>query len=235
MRDFRDAKAMAHALRDALNSRAVETTHSESLELIAKAFGYDNWNILAAKIETAKSYAMLAPAATQEPAQPKTLYCSFCCKSQHEVRKLIAGPSVYICDECVGLCLDIVRDEALIWKVLHLLSEGEKSGNDAHAIAVEHVRGETTEHVASYVRNSRNCAEYNRLLLRYINRRLGGEGGEPAPASDLPALQQFAHLNVKTNEELLALRLQTERVLKLYEDATRVGATVLAERGTRLE
>src|SRR5690242_16312834 len=54
MRDFRDAKAMAHALRDALKSRAVETTHSESLELIAKAFGYDNWNILAAKIEAAE-------------------------------------------------------------------------------------------------------------------------------------------------------------------------------------
>jgi hypothetical protein len=51
MRDFRDAKAMAHALRNALKSRAVDTTHSESLELIAKAFGYDNWNILAAKIE----------------------------------------------------------------------------------------------------------------------------------------------------------------------------------------
>ena len=42
MRDFRDAKAMAHTLRDALKSRAVETTHSESLELIAKVFGYDN-------------------------------------------------------------------------------------------------------------------------------------------------------------------------------------------------
>ncbi len=54
MRDFRDAKAMAHALRDALKNRAVETTHSESLELIAKAFGYDNWNILAAKIEAAE-------------------------------------------------------------------------------------------------------------------------------------------------------------------------------------
>jgi Glyoxalase superfamily protein len=39
MRDFRDAKAMAHALRDALKVRAVETTHSECLELIAKAFG----------------------------------------------------------------------------------------------------------------------------------------------------------------------------------------------------
>lgn len=40
-----------------------------------------------------------------------TLYCSFCGKSQHEVRKLIAGPTVYICDECVELCMDIIREE----------------------------------------------------------------------------------------------------------------------------
>ncbi|MFC7459141.1 ATP-dependent Clp protease ATP-binding subunit ClpX [Hydrogenophaga defluvii] len=41
----------------------------------------------------------------------KSLYCSFCGKSQHEVKKLIAGPSVFICDECIDLCNDIIRDE----------------------------------------------------------------------------------------------------------------------------
>ncbi len=41
----------------------------------------------------------------------KMLYCSFCGKSQHEVKKLIAGPSVFICDECVDLCIDIIREE----------------------------------------------------------------------------------------------------------------------------
>src|SRR5438045_6989545 len=40
-----------------------------------------------------------------------TLYCAFCGKSQHEVRKLIAGPTVFICDECVELCMDIIREE----------------------------------------------------------------------------------------------------------------------------
>ena len=40
----------------------------------------------------------------------KLLYCSFCGKSQQEVRKLIAGPSVYVCDECVELCNDIIKD-----------------------------------------------------------------------------------------------------------------------------
>jgi ATP-dependent Clp protease ATP-binding subunit ClpX len=44
----------------------------------------------------------------------KLLYCSFCGKSQHEVRKLIAGPSVFVCDECVELCNDIIRDEYVI-------------------------------------------------------------------------------------------------------------------------
>ena len=50
-----------------------------------------------------------------------TLYCSFCGKSQHEVRKLIAGPTVFICDECVELCMDIIREETK--------SSGLKSGD----------------------------------------------------------------------------------------------------------
>ena len=40
-----------------------------------------------------------------------TLFCSFCGKSQHEVKKLIAGPTVFICDECVELCMDIIKEE----------------------------------------------------------------------------------------------------------------------------
>ncbi|MFN4058976.1 MAG: ATP-dependent Clp protease ATP-binding subunit ClpX [Roseinatronobacter sp.] len=46
-----------------------------------------------------------------EKDSKNTLYCSFCGKSQHEVRKLIAGPTVFICDECVELCMDIIREE----------------------------------------------------------------------------------------------------------------------------
>jgi ATP-dependent Clp protease ATP-binding subunit ClpX len=53
----------------------------------------------------------------------KLLYCSFCGKSQHEVRKLIAGPSVFICDECVELCNDIIREEIQ-------QGQGVKAGND---------------------------------------------------------------------------------------------------------
>ena len=48
---------------------------------------------------------------TEKASGEKLLYCSFCGKSQHEVRKLIAGPSVFICDECIELCNDIIREE----------------------------------------------------------------------------------------------------------------------------
>ncbi|HVW92247.1 MAG TPA: ATP-dependent Clp protease ATP-binding subunit ClpX, partial [Devosia sp.] len=49
---------------------------------------------------------------TSGESSKNTLYCSFCGKSQHEVRKLIAGPTVFICDECVELCMDIIREES---------------------------------------------------------------------------------------------------------------------------
>ena len=51
------------------------------------------------------------PSNTGDADHNKLLYCSFCGKSQHEVRKLVAGPSVFVCDECVGLCNDIIREE----------------------------------------------------------------------------------------------------------------------------
>jgi hypothetical protein len=66
MRDFRDAKAMARALRDALKAKAFEITHTEALELIANAFGYENWNILSARIEAAERPAA---ASTPVPAE----------------------------------------------------------------------------------------------------------------------------------------------------------------------
>ena len=55
----------------------------------------------------------------------KNLFCSFCGKSQHEVKKLIAGPSVFICDECIDLCNDIVRDELASTTTV---GEGAKAG-----------------------------------------------------------------------------------------------------------
>ncbi len=71
----------------------------------------------------------------------KLLYCSFCGKSQHEVRKLIAGPSVFVCDECVDLCNDIIREE------IQEAADSEKrtslpSPQEIHAILDEYVIGQ---------------------------------------------------------------------------------------------
>ncbi len=68
----------------------------------------------------------------------RLLYCSFCGKSQHEVRKLIAGPSVFICDECVGLCNDIIRDDT---------PQGEDTDSH-HRLPTPH---EINQHLNEYV------------------------------------------------------------------------------------
>ena len=219
MRDFRDAKAMAHALRDALKNRAVETTHSECLELIAKVFGYDNWNILSAKIEdaaVASDDRSLSVAAQNDPTPPKTLYCSFCGKSQHEVRKLIAGPGVYICDECVELCTDFVDDE----KELSRLLEGDAENASTMSI----------EELARYVERGRKGVERNQLTLRAIERRLAVRDGEATPKDDILALPRFSYLRNKTREELVTLQQIARHQLSRYEDALRLAMTALGAR-----
>ncbi len=70
----------------------------------------------------------------------KILYCSFCGKSQHEVRKLIAGPSVYICDECVELCNDIIREE--LEEVGSTEQEQLPTPKDIHAFLDDFVIGQ---------------------------------------------------------------------------------------------
>ena len=76
---------------------------------------------------------------SDKPGSEKLLYCSFCGKSQHEVRKLIAGPSVFICDECIELCNDIIREE----------SQGEQAGRGAKSdLPVPHeIRGILDQYV----------------------------------------------------------------------------------------
>jgi hypothetical protein len=231
MRDFRDAKAMARALRDALKAKAVETTHSESLELIAKAFGYDNWNILSAKIEAAESplsaQGSLSPSGTQnDPAPPKTLYCSFCGKSQHEVRKLIAGPEVFICDECVDLCTDIVEPDD-DKELFRLMKGDEESGRPADPPLLELARGMSTEELAHYLERGRKGVERNRLALQGIQRRLARRDAE-MPADHISALSRDQ--KDEAREKLVALQLKAQRELRRYEDALRIATTVLSER-----
>lgn len=68
----------------------------------------------------------------------KLLYCSFCGKSQHEVRKLIAGPSVFVCDECVDLCNDIIREE---------IQEQESSGEDRKLPSPQEIKDTLDDYV----------------------------------------------------------------------------------------
>jgi ATP-dependent Clp protease ATP-binding subunit ClpX len=69
-----------------------------------------------------------------------TLYCSFCGKSQHEVRKLIAGPTVFICDECVELCMDIIREESKA--VLGKSKDGVPTPKDIRKVLDDYVIGQ---------------------------------------------------------------------------------------------
>jgi ATP-dependent Clp protease ATP-binding subunit ClpX len=69
-----------------------------------------------------------------------TLYCSFCGKSQHEVRKLIAGPTVFICDECVELCMDIIREEHKTTLVKS--RDGVPTPRDIRAVLDDYVIGQ---------------------------------------------------------------------------------------------
>jgi hypothetical protein len=231
MRDFRDAKVMARALRDALKAKAVEATHSESLEMIAKAFGYDNWNILSAKIEAAEPHLspqdLSSPSDTQDdPAPPKTLYCSFCGKSQHEVRKLIAGPEVFICDECVELCTDIVEPDN-DKELFRLMKGDEETGRPADPPLFELARGMSTEELAHYVERGRKGVERNRRALQSIQRRLARRDDE-MPAGDISALS--GEPGDKARESLVALQLKAQRELKRYEDTLRIATTVLGDR-----
>jgi hypothetical protein len=231
VRDFRDAKAMAHTLRDALKAKAIQTSHSECLELIANAFGYENWNILSAKIEAARSGVPDAGAPSRAgaigPQSTDTLYCSFCGKSQHEVRKLIAGPTVFVCDECVELCNDIIENE----EIMNLFAEDDERGDQSYPAAFAHVRGKSTEQLVSDVVRANKHVERWRLNLEQIRRKLSMRDEQVPADGDVLASPGFAYLKNKTKEDLLALQQQHERALKRYEDAQRITATVIGERG----
>jgi hypothetical protein len=230
MRDFRDAKAMAHALRSGLQAKAIETTHSECLELIAKAFGFDNWNILAAKIEAASPSASaappLAPAPAPDPAPPTpTLYCSFCGKSQHDVRALVSGPTSLICDECVAICNDVIEDRE-IWE---LLKADEAGGSRADASALAHIHGLSTEEVATCADRSQRGVDRSRLELQRIQRALALQEGA-GPTADELALPDISQMRNKPKGELLRSKAGYERTLNLYERMLRIATAVLSER-----
>ena len=224
MRDFRDAKAMAHALRDGLKAKSVETTHSECLELLAKAFGCESWNVLSAKIEAAQSPEPDRRA--QDPVVKKVLSCSFCGKTQHEVKQLIAGPSVFVCDECVGLCNDVIDDN----EFLALFEADEERGDRSYLSALEYMRVRSTDQLTRHIEASQKGAERRRLELQQIKRKLAMRDDEVVPDTDVMATPRYAYLKNIPKEDLVALQRRLERDLKRYEDAQPFVATMVGER-----
>jgi hypothetical protein len=213
MRDFRDAKVMAHSLRDALKVKAMEITHSESLELIAKTFGYENWNILSAKIDVAQPRSG-ETVGHQGPTPPAVLYCSFCGKTQHEVKALVAGPHVFICDECIDLCSDIIDEQLL------RLIEGDEAS----------ARAMSTERLSHYVEHARKGEQRNRLVLQRIERMLALRHNAGPVDDDILVSSGIIHLKNKTTDELLVMQRFSQDQLKRYEQALRTAMPVLSER-----
>ena len=210
MRDYRDAKGMARSLRDALSAKALPTTYSESLELIAKAFGYDNWNILAAKIDAAQPRADVQKSAEHG----NLLCCSFCGKNQNEVRKLVAGPAVYICDECVDLCTDIVDDQLL------LLIKGDEDS----------ARAMSTDRLLHYVEHAHSMVQRIRSALQRIERVLALRKNAGAADDEELASASFAQLKNKTTDELLVMQKVSQDQLKRYQQALRTAVPIIDER-----
>ena len=234
MRDFRDAKAMAHALRDGLKARAIDITHSASLELVAQAFGYENWNILAARIEAAQpqepSPSVPARANATDTDAAAILRCTFCHKPQHESRLLIAGPSsTYICNECVDICNDMVDDND-DRTILDIVEADEESAEETYPALSDFLRGKSAKEMASYVERARKGAERHRRTTQCIQRRLAMREGETPAKGDILASAKFAYLGAQTRDKLVALEQQAERQVKRYEAVRRTAEMMMAER-----
>jgi hypothetical protein len=228
MRDFRDAKAMAQSLRLALTDQTITVTHSQSLELIAKAFGLDNWNILAAKIEAEKPADRPEPA-TAEPG--KTLYCSFCGKSQYDVQKLIAGPTAFICNECVNLCDGIMLEG----DVTRLLKAAQASRPDADPLdtAREAFRDFSDERLAACRKSLADGLEHMAWGLRATTEALERKPGEP-PRPDPYAEARgwkLEPLADRSREQILAQKAELERRAAESRRGAELIERVLAERG----
>ncbi|MGB3718785.1 MAG: ATP-dependent Clp protease ATP-binding subunit ClpX [Proteobacteria bacterium] len=113
--------------------------------------------------------------------EKNTLYCSFCGKSQHEVRKLIAGPTVFICDECVELCMDIIREEnknTLVKSRDGVPTPQEiKAVLDSYVIGQEHAKRVLSVAVHNHYKRLNHASKNNDVELAKSNILLIGPTG----------------------------------------------------------
>jgi hypothetical protein len=227
MRDFRDSKAMAQSLRQALSERSATVTHSESLELIAKAFGLDNWNILAARIEAARPPEPL-PAIEDGP---KTLFCSFCGKSQHHVQSLIAGPEVFICNECVGLCDGVLVDQ----RIGKEIAEARARHPDAEPLAAEaEVLGAYDDaELLTSQRSATGWLEHIEWSLAQVEAALEGKPGAPWRPDERAVKRGWTRdpLAGKSREAILAQKTDLQRQQAQVSQRLGVVRRILGERG----
>lgn len=230
MRDYRDAKTMAQALRKGLAAQDVSLTHSQSLELIAQAFGLDNWNILAAKIE-AERLSRPQPAPTSSGM--KTLYCSFCGKSQYAVQTLIAGPDVFICNECNELCDGILFDAKLGRAIGEALA---LPGADPTAAVADVLMGYGDDQLLTLRKSNTNWSEHIEWAMRAAAARL--DGGEPpgpwphdADAAERRPGWRSDPLARKSDEEVAQQRATLAAQLPRVRERLLLIERVLEERG----
>jgi len=228
MRDFRDAKAMAHSLRQALSDKSVNLTHSESLELVAKAFGLDNWNILAAKIGAERPADRPEPAAA---ASGKTLYCSFCGKSQYEVQKLIAGPTAFICNECVDLCDGIILEGDIGRRLEVALAK--RPDTDPLEAAREAFRDFSDERLATCHKSFVDGLEHMEWGLRQTTEALERKPGErwrPDPYAEARGWK-LKPFEGQSHDQILRRKAELERRALAARRGADLIARVLQERG----
>ena len=230
MRDFRDSKTMAQSLRTALADTSVTVTHSQSLELIAKAFGYDNWNILAAKVEAEKPPPLAEPAPAQDGAKT-ALHCSFCGKSQYEVDRLIAGPSVFICDTCVGLCDGILLEKDVGRRLA--AARANRPGDDTLEVAREAFADFSNERLLTYQTSLADGLDHIEWGLREASRALARKPGEPWQPDPYAAARGWKRgpMAEKSPEEVRAHKAALERRATASRRDVELLARVLKERG----
>jgi hypothetical protein len=214
MRDYRDAKAMAQTLRSGLKAQAIDISHSNALELIARTLGFRDWQVLAAKIESQRVARKLVHPQSGSASASNTLHCSFCGKTQHEVSKLIAGPNVFICDACIGLCNDVVDDQ-------HLL---ESAG------ALEALDAKSAEQLSELKAKARTRIAHGRQLLEQIEtvRRRTGRAQPGAPGRSDP---QSAFILSRSPQERAAYSAALKASVAAIERVAEKADRLLAERG----